>query len=527
MLKQAGVPLGADLRGNAVASYVVASATDGYQVVFSLRRTRSRASPQRHHRRRHHRRQAALRLPGPVADRRAQGLARRPVDPHARAPRGRASPQVATDDAQLAFACVAGAVAGGRRGRRAPAGAAAPTPGRCPPGFPAAGRAGRQPDVRGARSSSAGICSTTRGCPPTARSRAAPATNRRGRSPTAAPAASARPAQLHPRGSMSLVNVAYAASADLGQSDADPARGSGARADVRRAPGRAGARIAETRGSTRCRAMPTYQRLFAGGLPRADRGHVARPRRQGARQLRAGASSRRGRRTTAITSSATTPPSRMRPSAARSCSTAGRCRASPVTAACTSPARWAALPADAVRVPQHRALQPRRPAVVSGRATPASIEMTRDAADVGKFKAPTLRNIAVTAPYMHDGSVATLERGDRSLRRRRPDHRRRPQSRRRPRQPQQERRRSRLRADRGQRADLIAFLRVADRRSAAARPAVRQPLAHRRGEVSRDSRLGLASRPGIVEVGGDQPAAVAAHQQRQHEPAAGGPAVSG
>lgn len=31
------------------------------------------------------------------------------------------------------------------------------------------------------------------------------------------------------------------------------------------------------------------------------------------------------------------------------------------------------------------------------------------AADVGKFKAPTLRNIAVTAPYMHDGSIATLE----------------------------------------------------------------------------------------------------------------------
>jgi cytochrome c peroxidase len=29
--------------------------------------------------------------------------------------------------------------------------------------------------------------------------------------------------------------------------------------------------------------------------------------------------------------------------------------------------------------------------------------------DVGKFKAPTLRNIAVTAPYMHDGSIATLE----------------------------------------------------------------------------------------------------------------------
>ena len=30
-------------------------------------------------------------------------------------------------------------------------------------------------------------------------------------------------------------------------------------------------------------------------------------------------------------------------------------------------------------------------------------------ADMGKFRAPTLRNIALTAPYMHDGSVPTLE----------------------------------------------------------------------------------------------------------------------
>jgi cytochrome c peroxidase len=36
-------------------------------------------------------------------------------------------------------------------------------------------------------------------------------------------------------------------------------------------------------------------------------------------------------------------------------------------------------------------------------------EFTREAEDIGKFKAPTLRNIAVTAPYMHDGSIATLE----------------------------------------------------------------------------------------------------------------------
>ena len=36
-------------------------------------------------------------------------------------------------------------------------------------------------------------------------------------------------------------------------------------------------------------------------------------------------------------------------------------------------------------------------------------EYTKRASDMGKFKAPTLRNIAVTAPYMHDGSIATLE----------------------------------------------------------------------------------------------------------------------
>ena len=33
---------------------------------------------------------------------------------------------------------------------------------------------------------------------------------------------------------------------------------------------------------------------------------------------------------------------------------------------------------------------------------------TNDANDDGKFRAPTLRNIALTAPYMHDGSIETL-----------------------------------------------------------------------------------------------------------------------
>jgi len=34
--------------------------------------------------------------------------------------------------------------------------------------------------------------------------------------------------------------------------------------------------------------------------------------------------------------------------------------------------------------------------------------VTDDPEDMGRFKAPSLRNIAITAPYMHDGSIATL-----------------------------------------------------------------------------------------------------------------------
>jgi cytochrome c peroxidase len=46
-------------------------------------------------------------------------------------------------------------------------------------------------------------------------------------------------------------------------------------------------------------------------------------------------------------------------------------------------------------------------------AYPASdrglFDLTRVRSDMGRFRAPTLRNVAVTAPYMHDGSVPTLD----------------------------------------------------------------------------------------------------------------------
>ncbi len=36
-------------------------------------------------------------------------------------------------------------------------------------------------------------------------------------------------------------------------------------------------------------------------------------------------------------------------------------------------------------------------------------ELTARAEDMGRFRAPSLRNVGVTAPYMHDGTIATLE----------------------------------------------------------------------------------------------------------------------
>jgi cytochrome c peroxidase len=42
-------------------------------------------------------------------------------------------------------------------------------------------------------------------------------------------------------------------------------------------------------------------------------------------------------------------------------------------------------------------------------ASPGLVEISGNPADRGKFRVPTLRNVAFTAPYMHDGSIATLD----------------------------------------------------------------------------------------------------------------------
>lgn len=44
-----------------------------------------------------------------------------------------------------------------------------------------------------------------------------------------------------------------------------------------------------------------------------------------------------------------------------------------------------------------------------GSADSGRIAVTGDSVDRGAFKTPSLRNVAMTAPYMHDGSLASLE----------------------------------------------------------------------------------------------------------------------
>lgn len=47
--------------------------------------------------------------------------------------------------------------------------------------------------------------------------------------------------------------------------------------------------------------------------------------------------------------------------------------------------------------------------VKDGKAEPGHAHVTKDPADTGRWKTPTLRGLRLTAPYMHDGSQASLE----------------------------------------------------------------------------------------------------------------------
>jgi cytochrome c peroxidase len=64
---------------------------------------------------------------------------------------------------------------------------------------------------------------------------------------------------------------------------------------------------------------------------------------------------------------------------------------------------------------QNQKLGVARPWPPPGNEDPGRFEVTKQPADRGVFKVPSLRNVTKTAPYLHDGSVATLEEATRLM----------------------------------------------------------------------------------------------------------------
>jgi cytochrome c peroxidase len=47
-------------------------------------------------------------------------------------------------------------------------------------------------------------------------------------------------------------------------------------------------------------------------------------------------------------------------------------------------------------------------AIYEGKADQGRFRIHHDSSDIGKFKVPSLRNLPLTFPYMHDGSLQTI-----------------------------------------------------------------------------------------------------------------------
>ncbi len=105
VLKRVGAPLGKALRGDAMATYVVASATDGYRVVFSLAELDPEFSGSEIMIADRYERAAVARRSRTDAPGGPERSARRAIDAHARANRGRATTEASVTSARWSVAC--------------------------------------------------------------------------------------------------------------------------------------------------------------------------------------------------------------------------------------------------------------------------------------------------------------------------------------------------------------------------------------------------------------------------------------
>ena len=161
-------------------------------------------------------------------------------------------------------------------------------------------------------------------------------------------------------------------------------------ADVQRAPRRDGFERAGSRSARTIRRRRRLRRALSRRVSGRHAPGYAAEHREGDRVVRADASCRQTLHSTGTCTKTITAGCRRPRSAARRCFSRTASSAASATAASTSRARRClsgAMPSD----PE------------------AFFHDTGVAAEPAKFRAPTLRNIAVTAPYMHDGSIATLK----------------------------------------------------------------------------------------------------------------------
>ena len=99
----------------------------------------------------------------------------------------------------------------------------------------------------------------------------------------------------------------------------------------------------------------------------------------------------------------------IRPGTATRPATATRCPRMPSPARRCLPARAAAAPATRRRTTATARSSTSGWSRARTSPTPAVSTSPSNEADRGAFKTPTLRSVAISAPYFHDGSVATLK----------------------------------------------------------------------------------------------------------------------
>ncbi len=211
--------------------------------------------------------------------------------------------------------------------------------------------------------------------------------------------------ELHPRSSMSLVNIAYAPALTWADPKLDSLEQQALVPVLGTEPVELGLRGQEEKVLQELQRLPVYQRLFAAAFPGEDDPF----RLENVTKALAAF-----QRTIISTRS---PYDRYRYGGEESAISSAAKRGevlffSGENAGCfqchggwnfSGPVRWEGGPAVEPEF-HNTGLYEKYPAPNTGLK-----RQTGNPLDAGKFRAPTLRNIAVTAPYMHDGSIATLE----------------------------------------------------------------------------------------------------------------------